>query len=99
MNISRIVMPALRVELKAALYRASESNKTVESLGIPAEINGQQCLVDLRVAPAVDIAPGFLRGDFREAIRRSKSGRIRRAGVTPRHRNRLSGISSASWSS
>ncbi|MFO0890687.1 MAG: CheR family methyltransferase [Isosphaeraceae bacterium] len=60
MDLLRLVLPSLRVELRTALFRASEMKQAVESLGIPAEINGQNCLVDVRVAPAHEIAPDFL---------------------------------------
>jgi two-component system CheB/CheR fusion protein len=60
MNLLRIVQPSLRVELRTALFRATESKTTVESLGVPAEVDGQRCVVDLRVSPADEVAPGFL---------------------------------------
>ncbi len=58
-NLLRVVLPALRVELRTALFRASESKETVESVGLPVEIDGKSYLVDLRVAPAHEIVPGY----------------------------------------
>jgi two-component system CheB/CheR fusion protein len=60
MNLLRVVHPALRVELRTALFRASELSETAESPGVPAEIDGERCVVDLRVSPAPEIAPGYL---------------------------------------
>jgi two-component system CheB/CheR fusion protein len=59
-NLLHVVHPMLRAELLAALLRAKDMSDTVESLGVPAEIDGQAYLVDLRVAPAHEIAPGYL---------------------------------------
>ena len=60
MNLLRIVNPALRLELRAALFRASETNATVETMSLPVEIDGEQYKVRLRVLPAHDIASGFI---------------------------------------
>lgn len=59
-NLLRLVHPALRVELRTALFRAVETNAPVETFGIPTELDGQPCQVDLRVSPAHEMAPGFL---------------------------------------
>lgn len=59
-NLLRAVHPDLRIELRAALFRAAETNLPVESLGVPAEIDGRAEAVDIRVAPAGDISPGYL---------------------------------------
>jgi two-component system CheB/CheR fusion protein len=59
-NLLRLVHPSLRVELRTALFRAAETETTVESFDVPTEIDGQSCAIDLRVAPAHDIAPGYL---------------------------------------
>ena len=60
LNLLQIVHPMLRVELRTALFRATDLNEPVESLGVPVQIDGQPCVVDLRVAPAYEIAPGYL---------------------------------------
>ncbi|MFT3883313.1 MAG: CheR family methyltransferase [Gemmatales bacterium] len=59
-NLLRVVHPHLRVELRTALFRATEINEVVDSLGIQAEIEGQPCTIDLHVSPAHEIAPGLL---------------------------------------
>jgi two-component system, chemotaxis family, CheB/CheR fusion protein len=58
-SLLRVIHPSLRVELRAALFRASESGLPVESLGIPATLDGAAKSVDLRVMPAGDLAPGY----------------------------------------
>jgi two-component system, chemotaxis family, CheB/CheR fusion protein len=60
MNLVRVVKPDLRVELRAALFRAMESNLPVETIEIPSEIDGERCAVEMRVSPAQEVAPGFL---------------------------------------
>ena len=60
MNLLRVVHPMLRAELSSALFRAAETNQAAESMGVPVQLDGQPCVVDLRVAPAYEIAPGFL---------------------------------------
>jgi two-component system CheB/CheR fusion protein len=59
-NLMRMVSPELRGELRAALFRATESGETVQSFGIQVEIEGRPCSVDLRVSPAPDVSTGFL---------------------------------------
>jgi two-component system CheB/CheR fusion protein len=59
-NLLRVVHPLLRVELRTALFRAAESGAPVETLGVPAEVDGVACRVNIRVSPAADLAPGFL---------------------------------------
>ncbi len=59
-NLLRTVNPLLRLDLRAALFRATETNAPVEVLGIPVELDGAAKLVDLRAAPAAELAPGYL---------------------------------------
>ncbi len=73
-NLVRVVNPALRVDLRSALYRASETNSPVEARDIAVEIEGKRCLVDLRVSPAQDIAPGFLLAVFEVHAPGTESG-------------------------
>ncbi len=58
MNILRVVHPMLRGELRSALFRASETNDIVEAKGVPCEIDDLSWLIDLRVSPASELAPG-----------------------------------------
>jgi two-component system CheB/CheR fusion protein len=58
-NLLRVVNPNLRVALRTTLFRAAETNAPAESFDVPADIEGQNCVVDIRVAPAPEIAPGY----------------------------------------
>lgn len=59
-NLLRVAPPMLRIELRTALFRAVETNAPAEALAVPVEIGGESKVVDLRVAPAYEFAPGFL---------------------------------------
>jgi two-component system CheB/CheR fusion protein len=59
-NLLRVVHPMLRVELRAALFRAAQTSTPVEVFRVPVEIEGESISVDLRVAPAQEIAPDYL---------------------------------------
>lgn len=59
-NLLRVVDPMVRMELRSALFRATESNTTVTVLDLPLQLDGQPRLLDVRVSPASEIAPGFL---------------------------------------
>jgi two-component system CheB/CheR fusion protein len=59
-NLLRLVDPALRIELRTALFRAGESGETVETRGIPLDIEGEPSLVDVRVTPVPGVDGGFL---------------------------------------
>ena len=59
-NLLRAVDPLLRLELRTALFRARQTGETVEIPGVPTELDGQPRLVNLRVRPAQDLAPGYL---------------------------------------
>ncbi len=65
-NLLRLVHPTLRIELRAALFRAAQSGDMVEAHGITVEVEGRPRLVDVRVAPTVPGAPGSLLVIFAE---------------------------------
>lgn len=58
-NLLRAVHPALRIELRAALYRAGQAGCTTESGPVRVDIGQEQTQVTLRVSPAGDAAPDF----------------------------------------
>ena len=60
MNLLHTVNPALRTDLRAALFRVAETSAPVDAPGIAVQLEGASKLVDLRVAPAGELAPGFL---------------------------------------
>jgi two-component system CheB/CheR fusion protein len=59
-NLVRVVLPMLRIELRAALFRAAESQEPAQCFGVPVDLDGELCYVDIRVSPAGAIAPGFM---------------------------------------
>jgi two-component system CheB/CheR fusion protein len=63
-DLLRVVHPALRVELRAALFRANEAKGPVESFDVPIDLDGREWLVDVRVAQAFEVAPGHLLVSF-----------------------------------
>jgi two-component system, chemotaxis family, CheB/CheR fusion protein len=56
-NLFRSVHPMLRVELRAALFRARQSGKTATANTIAIELGETQQLVNIRVVPALALAP------------------------------------------
>ncbi len=78
-NLLKVVHPMLRVELRAALFRAAQSNAPVEAFRVPVELEGETLSVDIRVAPAQEIAPDYLLVVFDGASRRRTPSRCRRA--------------------
>jgi two-component system CheB/CheR fusion protein len=58
-NLLRVVHPALRIELRTALFRAAEASSGVVSIDVPAEIDGQMQVVHITVKPASEIGVGF----------------------------------------
>jgi two-component system CheB/CheR fusion protein len=59
-SLLRLVNPALRIELRALLFRAANTGEAAEAFLVPCELDGEPCAVDLRVVPASDLAPGHL---------------------------------------
>ena len=59
-NLLRSVLPALRVELRAALYAAARTHAPASALRLPVVMGDARSLVDIRVMPAGDLAPDFL---------------------------------------
>jgi two-component system CheB/CheR fusion protein len=59
-NLLSLINPMLRIELRAALFRAVQSGEPAEAYKVPADIEGVPSEVDIRVAPAGDLAPGLL---------------------------------------
>ena len=59
-NLLRLVDPMVRVELRGALHRAAEANAPMTLIDLPLQLDGQPRLLDIRVSPAPEIAPGFL---------------------------------------
>ncbi len=65
-NLLRVIHPKLRIELRAALFRATQSGEVVETPGILLELEGTWRAVDLRIVPSLVNAPEFLLVIFTE---------------------------------
>lgn len=59
-NLLRCVHPMLRIELRAALYRAAQTGTRADASHVPFEFEGAQREVSISVSPAHEIAPDFL---------------------------------------
>ena len=57
-DLLRIVKPSLRLALRSALLAAEELGQPVEVLDRTVELAEKSALIDLRVAPAGELAPG-----------------------------------------
>lgn len=60
MSLLRVVHPMLRVELRAALFRAAETMTPAKAFGVPVELDGKSFKVNIYVSPTPEIAPGYL---------------------------------------
>ena len=59
-NLLQLVHPMLRLDLRAALFNASQSQAAVDAFRLPVDLNGDRRVVDIRVIPAADLGPGYL---------------------------------------
>lgn len=60
LNLVRSAHPMLRIELRAALYRAAETGQPAEALRVPMELGAERYAVDIRVTPAKELARGYM---------------------------------------
>lgn len=65
-DLLSIVHPMLRLELRAALFRAREQGVPVRTADIPVDFETGSRRVDLAVHPAATLAPGYLLVTFSE---------------------------------
>jgi len=63
-NLFRLVHPALRVELRAAVFRARQTGEPSRVLGVPMLRGNERHRVDICVSPALDLAPDLLMVTF-----------------------------------
>jgi two-component system CheB/CheR fusion protein len=59
-NLLQAVHPALRAELRAALFRAQQTGQPATVPGIAIELSDEARLVDVGVALAAELAPDFM---------------------------------------
>lgn len=59
-NLLRSVHPALRIELRAALYQVSQSGEPAAMPGIPVELGDEHVAVTVRVYPAREVSPELM---------------------------------------
>lgn len=69
-NVFRLVQEGVRAELRAAVFRARQSGQPAASAGVPITLGEQARLVDIKVSPALELAPDYLLVTFelREAV-------------------------------
>ncbi len=60
-NLMKVVHPALQIELRTALFRASQTHAPVDGAPVRVEVDGQEEVVAVRVRPvrAEDLEQGF----------------------------------------
>lgn len=75
LNLLRTVNPDFRTELRAALFRASESKLEVQTPPMSVEIDGRKCKVAIRVIPAGKVDEGFLLVLFDETVATADAAR------------------------
>ncbi|HEX2860269.1 MAG TPA: PAS domain-containing protein, partial [Lacunisphaera sp.] len=65
-DLLSLAHPMLRLELRAAIFRAREQQAPAEATNIPVDFETGPRRVDLNVRPAAELAPGFLLVTFQE---------------------------------
>ena len=73
-NLLHAIHPALRIELRAAIYQVAQNLVRFEVTPLPIDIGGQPVVVRIAVAPVSDVAPGMLLVTF-EALRDDEAAR------------------------
>jgi two-component system, chemotaxis family, CheB/CheR fusion protein len=54
-NLLRSVNPSLRIELRAALYKAAQTQQMAEVSGVPVDVGGERASLTIRVLPAKEV--------------------------------------------
>lgn len=57
-SLLKVVLPALRIETRTALFRASQSNENITISGLSVDLDGERRTIDLHVRPAHDSGSG-----------------------------------------
>jgi len=66
LNLLRVVHPMLRMELRAAIFRARQTGEPVKMTGVPLELQDERQMVDLHVRPAQEPASDLMLVLFEE---------------------------------
>ena len=82
-NLLRVVHPALRTELRAALFRARQTGATVVTGGVAFELADQRRVVALNVSPASELAPEYMLVVFEEHASAARAAPIPSIGDEP----------------
>jgi two-component system, chemotaxis family, CheB/CheR fusion protein len=80
MNLLQLIHPMLRVDLRAALFRAAQTGVAEDIREVPVQLEGKHQVVDLSVRPAADLAPDYFLVVFTE---RAAPGEPRTTVTTP----------------
>jgi len=59
-DLFRLVDPMLRLELRAAVFRVQQTGEPSVVFNVPTLHDAEERTVDIRVSPAMDLAPGFV---------------------------------------
>jgi len=59
-NLLQLVNPMLRLDLRAAMFTAMQSQSPASVLNVQTELDGEPTSVSIRVSPATDLAPDHL---------------------------------------
>ncbi|HYJ09249.1 MAG TPA: chemotaxis protein CheB, partial [Polyangiaceae bacterium] len=65
LNLLRLAHPMLRIDLRAVLFRARQTEHPALVQGVPFEIGSERRVVDILVSQAGDIAPDFMLVTFK----------------------------------
>jgi two-component system, chemotaxis family, CheB/CheR fusion protein len=82
-NLLRVVHPALRLELRAALFRVRQTGEPVIARAIALDIGNEQQVIDLRVSPAPELSNEFVLVTFERQRAIDPSALVARAEDEP----------------
>lgn len=58
-SLLRLLLPMLRIEVRAALYRVAQNAGITDTFDVPIDINGEHVTVNIRVSSANEVAQGY----------------------------------------
>lgn len=79
-NLLQLIHPMLRLDLRAALFSAMQSQMPADAFKVALDLNGERKSVDIHVAPAHDLGPTYLLVTFQaHAVGAETVERVRNA--------------------